>query len=211
MRVWYLALLVFLGGCALFGAKQQRPSAANGERRVAHAPTPSHSTHHSPPPAQVEKSSSSSGVSVVPPAPAVRQRPQAAGNGPKRPDGVAASSCIATRRTNGFLNDLQVYARNACSVAIEVRAACLPSYAEANDPYPGTYALDSWLFTLGFGQEQAERQSAICYRRGGKVLYAACHVGSPYFTSPDGSKFGCFRHASSASSHFRRHTAPRLG
>ena len=98
-----------------------------------------------------------------------------------------------TRRKGNEAKAVDVLAKNVCAHAIEVKAACLPSYAEPNDPYPGTYALDSWLFTLGSGQEEPDTQSALCFRRGGKVLYAPCQTGIPYFTAADGSKYGCYR------------------
>lgn len=188
MRLWCVALIVLLGGCGFFGSTPQR-TAATPERRAA---PPAALTAAPAPAAAVERTSPPS--TAAPQAAAARTKPQPpVAQAGRRPDGVAASNCVSTRRTNAFGSGLEVYAKNGCSVAIEVRAACLPSYAEPNEPYPGTYSLNSWLFTLGFGQEQPERQSAMCYRRGGKVLYASCHVGSPHFTAPDATKFGCFR------------------
>ena len=191
MRLWCVVLIVLLGGCGYFAKKPQRTTATPERRAPPPAPAPA-----PPPPAAAAAATERSSPPPAPsPAATARTKPQPppAAHSARRPDGVAAANCISTRRTNSFGSGLEVYAKNGCSVAIEVRAACLPSYAEPNEPYPGTYSLNSWLFTLGFGQEQPERQSAMCYRRGGKVLYASCHIGSPHFTSPDATKFGCFR------------------
>ena len=38
-----------------------------------------------------------------------------------------------------------------------------------------------------------EPKADACLRRGGKVLYIACHVGIPYFTAADASRFRCFK------------------
>ena len=83
--------------------------------------------------------------------------------------------------------------KNTCTHPIDARGACLPSYVEEDEPYPGTYSLDSRLFSLDAGQEQRELTAEMCFKRGGKMLYASCRVGVPYFTAPDASKFGCYR------------------
>lgn len=104
-----------------------------------------------------------------------------------RPDGVTAPGCVLAHR--GAENSV----RNTCAYPIEVKAACLPSYVNEDEPYPGTYTLDSWLFTLDAGRQEHEPNADVCLKRGGKIVYAACQLGIPYFTTPDALRYGCFR------------------
>ena len=201
MRRVCVALVILLSACAALDRKERativpppRPvsRAATAAPKPPPAPVSAETAAAAPAPAPAtERSTSAAG----PAASASRARAQVAAttNGARKPDGVPAPRCVITRHVERASKSVDVFAKNACAFEIEVKAACLPSYAEPNDPYPGTYALDSWLFTLTDGQEQLERQSAMCIQKGRKVLYASCQVGIPYFTSRDGRKFGCFR------------------
>ena len=106
-----------------------------------------------------------------------------------------AAHCLETRRLKGGFNVADMEIGNICNVAINVKGACLGTSFKANYPYEGTYSPyeDLGLKTLHPGKWRPAVIEEMCNQEGRTARSIACKVPfTPYFTTPNGSAYGCF-------------------
>jgi hypothetical protein len=66
--------------------------------------------------------------------------------------------------------------------------------AKANYPFPGVYSFaGGGLFGILANGKEDDPAADVCYQHGGKMRYAACRDGTPYFVMADASKSSCYR------------------
>ena len=106
-----------------------------------------------------------------------------------------AAHCLQTRRLKGGFNVSDVEIGNRCNYAIEVGGACVGTSFKANYPYKGTYSPyeSMGLTTLHPNRWEPAVALEMCNKKGRTARSIACRTPfTPYFTSPNGSSYGCF-------------------
>ena len=124
-----------------------------------------------------------------------QKRRQALARKRQAANAAVAAHCLQSRRLKGGFNVADVQIRNGCSFSINVQGACRGTSFKANYPYEGTYSPyeNMGLYTLHPGKWRPAVSEDMCNKKGRTARNIACRKPfTPYFTSPNGSSYGCF-------------------